>query len=234
MNSLYIAAILVTSFLPGVDTVPVRTIKSGAWSDPATWEAKKIPKAGDKVIIRTGHKVLYDVASTEIIRGMQISGELRFDPTKDTRLEIGLIRVQPGEEYSEEGFECDGHFVAPDKVANMPVFEIGNASNPVHADKKAIIRLHYQEGMKKDSCPAIVCCGGRWETHGAILDRSWVKLAKNAVVDDKTLNVAEGIIGWKVGDKIVVTGSRTHGTKKDKSDSEERIISALLNQICLF
>ena len=47
------------------------------------------------------------------------------------------------------------------------------------ADKKAIIRLHYQEGMKKDSCPAIVCCGGRWETHGAILDRSWVKLAKN-------------------------------------------------------
>lgn len=74
---------------------------------------------------------------------------MRFDPTKDTRLEIGLIRVQPGEEYSEEGFECDGHFVAPDKVANMPVFEIGNASNPVHADKKAIIRLHYQEGMKK-------------------------------------------------------------------------------------
>ena len=136
MNSLYIAAILVTSFLPGADIVPVRTIKSGAWSDPATWESKKIPKAGDKVIIRTGHKVLYDVASTEIIRGMQIGGELTFDTTKDTRLEIGLIRVQPGEEYSEDGFECDGHFVAPDKVADMPVFEIGSASNPVQADKK--------------------------------------------------------------------------------------------------
>ena len=230
MNSLYIAAILTVSFLPGADAVPVRTIKSGSWSDPTTWESKKIPKAGDKVIIRTGHKVLYDVASTEIIRGMQIGGELTFDTTKDTRLEIGLIRVQPGEEYTEEGFECDGHFVAPDKVANMPVFEIGSASNPVHANKKAIIRLHYQEGMKKDSCPAIVCCGGRWETHGAILDRSWVKLAKNAVVDSKTLNVAEVINGWKVGDKIVVTGSRTHGTKKDKSDSEERIISAIKGQ----
>ena len=74
MNSLYIAAIFSVSFLPGADTVPVRTIKSGTWSDPATWESKKIPKAGDKVIIRTGHKVLYDVASTEIIRGMQIGG----------------------------------------------------------------------------------------------------------------------------------------------------------------
>ena len=30
MNSLYVAAILVTSFLPGADTVPIRTIKSGA------------------------------------------------------------------------------------------------------------------------------------------------------------------------------------------------------------
>ena len=97
MNALYIAAIFAISFLPGADTVPVRTIKSGAWSDPATWESKKIPKAGDKVIIRTGHKVLYDVASTEIIRGMQIGGELTFDTTKDTRLEIGLIRVQPGD-----------------------------------------------------------------------------------------------------------------------------------------
>ncbi|NBY02047.1 MAG: hypothetical protein EBQ87_08720 [Planctomycetes bacterium] len=227
MNSLFLVSVVLLSFPVAQETSPVRTIKSGAWSDPATWESKKIPKAGDKVIIRTGHKVLYDVASKEIIRGMQIGGELAFDTTKDTLLEIGLIRVQPGDEYSEEGFECDGHFVAPDKVSNMPVFEIGNVSNPVHADKKAIIRLHYQEGMKKDSCPAIVCCGGRWETHGAVLDRSWVKLAKNADAGGKTLNVAEGIKGWKVGDKIVVTGSRTHGTKKDKSDSEERIISAI-------
>ena len=227
MNSVFMALLMIASVSSSANANPVRTVKSGNWSDPSTWESKTIPKAGDKVVIRMGHKILYDVSSTEVIRGLQVGGELRFDPTKNTRLEIGLIRVQPGDEYSEEGFDCDGHFVAQDKVVDMPLLEIGNANNPVHADKKAIIRLHYQEGMKKDSCPAIVCCGGKWETHGAKLDRSWVKLNKNLAAGDKTLHVAEAVNGWKAGDKIVVTGSRTHGAKNEKSDSEERVISAI-------
>ena len=227
MNSVFMALLMIASVSSSANANPVRTVKSGNWSDPSTWESKTIPKAGDKVVIRMGHKILYDVSSTEVIRGLQVGGELRFDPTKNTRLEIGLIRVQPGDEYSEEGFDCDGHFVAQDKVVDMPLLEIGNANNPVHADKKAIIRLHYQEGMKKDSCPAIVCCGGKWETHGAKLDRSWVKLNKNLAAGDKTLHVAEAVNGWKSGDKIVVTGSRTHGAKNEKSDSEERVISAI-------
>ncbi len=227
MNSVFMALLMIASVSSSANANPVRTVKSGNWSDPSTWESKTIPKAGDKVVIRMGHKILYDVSSTEVIRGLQVGGELRFDPTKNTRLEIGLIRVQPGDEYSEEGFDCDGHFVAQDKVVDMPLLEIGNANNPVHADKKAIIRLHYQEGMKKDSCPAIVCCGGKWETHGAKLDRSWVKLSKNLAAGDKTLHVAEAVNGWKSGDKIVVTGSRTHGAKNEKSDSEERFISAI-------
>lgn len=227
MNSVFMALLMIASVSSSANANPVRTVKSGNWSDPSTWESKTIPKAGDKVVIRMGHKILYDVSSTEVIRGLQVGGELRFDPTKNTRLEIGLIRVQPGDEYSEEGFDCDGHFVAQDKVVDMPLLEIGNANNPVQADKKAIIRLHYQEGMKKDSCPAIVCCGGKWETHGAKLDRSWVKLSKNLAAGDKTLHVAEAVNGWKSGDKIVVTGSRTHGAKNEKSDSEERVISAV-------
>lgn len=227
MISVLMALLMVASVSSSANANPVRTVKSGNWSDPSTWESKTIPRAGDKVVIRMGHKILYDVSSTEVIRGLQVGGELRFDPTKNTRLEIGLIRVQPGDEYSEEGFDCDGHFVAQDKVVDMPLLEIGNANNPVHADKKAIIRLHFQEGMKKDSCPAIVCCGGKWETHGAKLDRSWVKLNKNLAAGDKTLHVAEAVNGWKAGDKIVVTGSRTHGAKNEKSDSEERVISAI-------
>lgn len=227
MTQPFILVICLTIFSTPANAAPIRTAKSGQWSDPTTWETKKIPKAGDKVIIRTGHKVLYDVASTEIIRGMQISGELIFDTTRDTRLEIGLIRIQPGDEYSEEGFECDGHLVDLEKSPGMPVLEIGTAANPIQGDKKAIIRLHYQEGMKKESCPAIVCCGGKWETHGSRLDRSWVKLGKNAKKSDRTIHLAETVTGWKVGDRIVVTGSRTHGSEKERSEAEERTISEI-------
>ncbi len=28
----------------------------------------------------------------------------------------------------------------------------------------ALIRLHYVDGMNKETCPAIVCCGGRWDS----------------------------------------------------------------------
>ena len=45
---------------PRKDAAPpvVRSAKSGAWSAPATWEGGKVPSAGAKVQIRTGHGIL--------------------------------------------------------------------------------------------------------------------------------------------------------------------------------
>src|SRR5438067_268835 len=45
----------------GVD-FNTRTAHSGSWSDPATWENGKPPQAGDRVQVRPGHDVVYDVA----------------------------------------------------------------------------------------------------------------------------------------------------------------------------
>ena len=53
-----------------------------------------------------------------------------------------------------------------------PVLEVGSPEAPVAADKTALIRLHYVEGMDRQSCPAIVCCGGRMDFHGAPLSRT--------------------------------------------------------------
>ena len=43
------------------------------------------------------------------------------------------------------------------------------ADNPIPAGRTALIRLAYVPGMDKESCPAIVCCGGRMDFHGAPL-----------------------------------------------------------------
>src|SRR5262245_29479159 len=85
----------------------IRSARSGAWSAPATWEGGKVPQAGAKVQIRTGHTVLYDVQSDQAIRAIHVAGILRFANDKDTRLDVGLIRIQPGDEFDEEGFDCD-------------------------------------------------------------------------------------------------------------------------------
>src|SRR5213594_1761869 len=41
-----------------------RSARSGKWSEPATWEEGRIPRAGDRVQVRSGHDVSYDVLSS--------------------------------------------------------------------------------------------------------------------------------------------------------------------------
>src|SRR5215470_7915096 len=87
----------------------VRTAKSGAWSAPRTWEGGKVPSGNVRVLIGEGHHVVYDLQATEPVRSLTISGVLSFTPDKDTRLDVGLIKIQPGEDCREEGFACDIH-----------------------------------------------------------------------------------------------------------------------------
>src|SRR5262249_10209774 len=84
---------------PGRDGDPplVRSCRSGPWSAPATWTGGKLPAAGARVQIRTGHTVTFDLKSDQVIRSIHVAGTLTFAPDKDTRLEVGLIRIQPGD-----------------------------------------------------------------------------------------------------------------------------------------
>src|SRR5262245_22924 len=68
----------------------VRSARSGAWSAPATWEGGKVPAAGARVQIRTGHVVTYDVKSDRVIRSIHVAGTLTFARDRDTRLDVGL------------------------------------------------------------------------------------------------------------------------------------------------
>src|SRR5262249_4788052 len=87
----------------------IRSAKSGPWSSPATWEGSKVPGPAAKVQIRAGHSILYDVAQGPAIRMIHVAGTLTFARDRDTQLDVGLIKIQPGDDASEEGFECDAH-----------------------------------------------------------------------------------------------------------------------------
>lgn len=209
------------------EPVVIKSTKSGPWSAKDTWEGKAVPGAGDRVLIRTGHAVTYDVKADAVVRGINVAGTLAFATDTDTLLNVGLIKIQPGEEYSEEGFDCDGHAVKPDEGKPLPALIVGTMDAPVAAGKTATVRLHYVEGMSKETCPAIVCCGGRMDLHGAPMNRTWVKLGATAKPGDTAVTLAEGVTGWKVGDRIIVTGTNTHGDRKTESTVEERVVKAI-------
>jgi G8 domain len=183
----------------------IRSAKGGPWSAQATWEGGKIPGAGDRVLVQSGHRVVYDVKSDEPIRAINVAGNLTFASDRDTRLAVGLIKIQDAAEYSEEGFNCEAHLTAPDPNKERPTLAVGTPDRPIEASHTAIIQLVYQEGMDRQSCPAIVCCGGRMDFHGAPLNHTWVKLGAPAAPGNTTVTLAEPVTGWRVGDRIIVT-----------------------------
>src|SRR5262249_49319979 len=147
---------LLSSPALAADPPVIRSAKSGPWSAAATWDGGTVPGAGARVLIRERHRVEYDVKSDAVIRGISVSGTLAFAPDKDTVLNVGLIKVQPGDEYSEDGFDCDAHAGGQ---APGATWLVGTPDHPIA--KTAVIRLHYVEGMDRESCPAVVCCGAR-------------------------------------------------------------------------
>jgi G8 domain len=198
----------------GADKAPlVRSAKGGAWSDAATWAGGAVPAAGERVQVRAGHVVTYDVNSDRLIRSIHVAGVLRFKADQDTRLRVGLIKIQPGDDPSEEGFDCEAHLRPPPAGVARPALEVGTADQPIDAEHTALIQLAFVEGLDPKSCPALVCCGGRMDLHGAPLSRTWLKLGDNAAKGAETVTLSEAVQGWRVGDHVLLTGTRfEHGT----------------------
>src|SRR6185295_13888258 len=102
----------------------IKSEKSGLWSEAATWTGGAVPGAGAKVLVRPGHAVLYDVVSDQALRSIFVGGTLRFATDRDTRLDVGLIKIQAGEECVEDGFTCDVHLQPPDPKMDRPALEV--------------------------------------------------------------------------------------------------------------
>ena len=54
----------------------IRSAGSGPWSDAGTWQPQRPPHAGDRVLIRAGDRVTYDVKSDDVIRSISVAGAL--------------------------------------------------------------------------------------------------------------------------------------------------------------
>ena len=188
-----------------------RTAHDGRWSEAATWENGRVPKAGDFVQVRTGHHVIYDVESDQALRMVHVAGTLVFARDRNTRLDVGLLKIQPGENAEEDGANCDAHMAhGPDGATDSSpaALEIGTADDPIPAGVTATIRLVYFPGANKDNEPAIIDCGGRWDVHGAPMSHTWVKIGAPAKIGDDAVQLGEPVSGWKAGDQVLITTSQ--------------------------
>lgn len=198
----------------------IQSTKNGNWSNPKTWSVNRIPRQGDRVLIRRGHQVKYDMESKEVIRLIQVVGRLHFAQDQNTLLNVAVLKVQSSEDCSESGFACDFTHVntqgepQTQPKGPIPSLEIGTHDSPIPAKFTARIRLHFLNGMNKDDAPAIACCSARMDIHGAPMSRTWVKLGAEVKKGDSTITMSEKVEGWRIGDEVIITGSRHNGSNR--------------------
>lgn len=230
-----LAAVLM--FVPRGSAADIPVIQSagnGPWSAAATWQGGKVPGSNVKVKIVAGHTVTYDIEAADevVIRSLHIGGTLTFAKDKTTRLNVGLIKIQDTDDTDEEGFDCEGHVAEPEPGKQRPALLVGTPEEPIAVGSRALIRLTYVEGLDKQSCPAIVCCGGRMDFHGQPMNRTWVKLGETAAKGDKKVLLLEGVTGWRVGDRIILTPTQTD--YRSDPINEERTIAAIDGDVVKF
>ncbi|HUG17797.1 MAG TPA: G8 domain-containing protein, partial [Planctomycetaceae bacterium] len=217
----------------------IRSAHSGSWSDPKIWEPSRVPKEGDRVLLSRDTVVEYDAKNEAVIRLVQVVGTLRFSRDRDTELNVGVLKVQSSDVCSESGFACDFEGVnfagepIQARTGTMPTLEVGTLDQPIPAEFTARIRLHHLPGFDEKDAPALVCCSARMELHGSPLSRTWVKLGQDVQAEDTAIVLSEDVSGWKVGDEVIVTGSkradhrRSYRNEPDAVRTEERKITKI-------
>lgn len=253
MRATHLLAVVILAVLGhtamGDEVAVIRSAHSGAWSAADTWEGNQAPGAGARVLIRAGHRIVYDLDSDRPIRSIHVAGLLTFARDRNTRLDVGLIMIQQGEDTSESGFDCNGRHaaaagtgnagaddtVAQAVAATAAALEVGTAADPIPAAHTALIRLTFFEGADKDSLPAIVCCGGRMDLHGAPMSQTWTRLGGPAAKGQSVISLLDPVTGWRIGDRIILSATtrqnkiaKTFRTStRDSTQTEERTIAAV-------
>jgi cell migration-inducing and hyaluronan-binding protein len=180
--------LLVPAFLLGgvsavaqAQTAGSPTVAPTKWSDPNTWPNRKVPVAGDKVIIARDKDVVLDV-SPPALGGLSIDGKLSFANDADLELTTEWIMLH-GE------------------------LAIGSEASP-HTRNATITLTNTVKGedvMAGMGDRGIMISGGTLNLHG---DRtnSWTKLANTAKAGSTSIEVLNAE-GWRVGDEIVLAST---------------------------
>jgi hypothetical protein len=169
------------------------SVKSGNWSDPTLWSDGAVPSTGKSVAINSGHTVVYDVLSEEVLGEVSIQGTLRFSRFTSTRLKTNdNIMVMAGG-FLDMG--TSAYFIPRDVKAEV-IWQL--SQDQVNAYKGGPHFEATDKGLWAMS-------GSRWEVNGAPLLRPWSKLAGDAPAGATSVVVENNVADWPIGGAAVIT-----------------------------
>src|SRR5690606_36568308 len=180
-SSSVILATLIPALLGGAAVAQAQSAGATKWSDPATWPNRKVPAAGDKVVIAKDQQVILDV-SPPALGGLSIDGTISFSNDADLELTTEGIMLH-GE--LEIGTEARPH------TRNATITFVDNVPN--------------EDVMAGMGDRGIMISGGTLNLHGN-RTHTWTKLSATAEKGATRIQVLDAS-GWRVGDEIVLAST---------------------------
>ncbi len=211
----------VLALVPVEDATHI-AINDGSWFDPDTWANGEVPGAGAKVLISEGVTVDYDGESPVSLFTVRVDGALEFATDVNTFMEVDTLIVAPGGRMT-----------------------MGTIDNPVNANVETVIQIADNGPIDTSWDPMLFSRGvishGDIQIHGAQKD-AFLKVAIDPMAGDTSLTLETPPEGWKVGDKLVLTG--THLTESeevspttprdDQTEDEELTITRIEGNVIYF
>src|SRR5438552_10278959 len=206
-RSFLLVSLISASLLVGVCTIEqaqspaAPAAKATNWSDPATWPNRKVPVAGDKVIIEKDRQVVLDV-TPPALNGVTIDGKLSFANTADVELTTEWIMLHGELEIGTEKFPHTrkATITFTNNVKDEDISGVGGNNDKVDR--------------------GIMLMGGTLNLHGNQTN-TWTKLSNTAAAGATSIQVLNAA-GWRVGDEIVLAS-----TDFDPRQAERRNIAAI-------
>ena len=187
--------------IPDFSTDPsrttVRSVQSGPWSSPSTWQGGVVPTANQVVHVDPGHVVTVD-STTAVAYTLAVHGTLRFDRTVSSRLKVTNLMVM-----GDHGMPS---------MTSVGYLDMGTTASPIPAGVTAEIVIANTAIGGGVADPEQFGTGlinmGKVTMHGSAVTPTWTRVSVEPLVGHTTLTLSEAVSGWRVGDRIVLPDTR--------------------------
>ncbi len=177
-------------------------VLTGSWFASETWLGGQIPGSNAKVLIPEGISVVYDSQSDAPLFTLRIDGVLSFARDRDTLLVIDTLIVAPSGRL-----------------------EIGTASDPLQPTVRAQIMVWGKGDIDTTWDSTLLSRGvvshGQVEVHGAART-AFLKVATAPERGDRDLMLVTSPEGWRIGDRLIVSGTVKQGWAWDNDAGKTR------------
>lgn len=199
-------------------TAIVVAVVNGNWSSDTTWYntvsgTQVKPVAGDKILIPQGIEVTYDENSDVEYDWLRVDGTLSYDTSADRKIVIDTIFVD-----------------------HTGIYKIGTSATPVPADTTITIEFADNGDLDVTNDPFKMqrgfVCFGQTLIFGAPKTPYLRMVSGIDTVGATSVTLNGAATGWKVGDEILITGTRLKGysgSTWEPWENETRTITAIDN-----